>query len=50
MSLSLIRCAFHVWCQYYTNNRSNSFVDDGVLHLQPTLTSDLIGDAWCAIV
>jgi beta-glucanase (GH16 family) len=30
--------------QYYTNNRTNSFVKDGVLHLKPTLTSDLTGD------
>ena len=30
--------------QYYTNNRSNSFVRDGVLFLKPTLTSELIGD------
>jgi hypothetical protein len=29
--------------QLYTNNRSNSFVEDGVLYLQPTLTSDTIG-------
>ena len=27
------------------NNRSNSFVDDSVLYLQPTLTRDLIGEA-----
>nr|XP_039264189.1 beta-1,3-glucan-binding protein-like [Styela clava] len=26
--------------QYYTNNRSNSYVKDGVLYLKPTLTSD----------
>ena len=30
--------------QYYTNNRSNSFVRDGVLYLKPTLTAELIGD------
>lgn len=30
--------------QYYTNNRSNSFVRDGVLFLKPTLTSELVGD------
>lgn len=30
--------------EYYLNNRTNSFVDNGVLHLQPTLTSDLIGE------
>jgi len=29
--------------QYYTNNRSNSFVRDSILHLKPTLTSDTIG-------
>ena len=26
--------------QYYINNRTNSFVKDGVLHLKPTLTND----------
>lgn len=30
--------------EHYTNNRTNSFVKDGILHLQPTLTSDLIGE------
>jgi len=30
--------------EYYTNNRSNTFVSNGVLHIQPTLTADLIGD------
>lgn len=30
--------------QYYTNNRTNSFVRDGVLYLKPTLTSDFVGD------
>ncbi|CAM9236821.1 unnamed protein product [Choristocarpus tenellus] len=30
--------------EYSTNNRSNSWVEDGVLYLQPTLTSDTIGD------
>ena len=29
--------------EYYTNNRTNSFVKEGVLHLQPTLTEDAIG-------
>ncbi|KAI6654657.1 Beta-1,3-glucan-binding protein-like [Oopsacas minuta] len=29
--------------EYYTNNRSNSFVRDGVLYLKPTFTSDIIG-------
>lgn len=29
--------------EYYFNNRTNSFVEDGVLHLQPCLTSDLYG-------
>ena len=27
----------------YTNNRSNSYVEDGVLYLQPTLSSDTFG-------
>jgi len=30
--------------EYYTNNRTNSFVKDGVLHLQPTLTEDTLGE------
>ena len=30
--------------QLYTNNRSNSYVEDGVLYLQPTLTADTIGE------
>jgi beta-glucanase (GH16 family) len=29
--------------EYYTNNRTNSFVKDGVLHLQPTLSEDTFG-------
>jgi hypothetical protein len=31
--------------EWYVNNRSNSFVKDGKLHLKPTLTEDVIGDA-----
>jgi hypothetical protein len=31
--------------EYYFNNRTNSFVQDGFLHLQPSMTSDLIGEA-----
>ena len=31
--------------EYYSNNRSNSYVRDGVLHIQPTLTVDDIGEA-----
>jgi len=31
--------------EYYSNNRSNSFVDkDGILHLKLTLTNDTVGD------
>eukprot|EP00457_Paulinella_chromatophora_P008884 gb/GEZN01008933.1/.p1 GENE.gb/GEZN01008933.1/~~gb/GEZN01008933.1/.p1 ORF type:complete len:347 (-),score=20.10 gb/GEZN01008933.1/:290-1330(-) len=30
--------------QWYTNNRTNSFVRDGVLFLKPTMTADLIGE------
>jgi hypothetical protein len=30
--------------QHYTNNRSNSFVQEGVLYLRPTLTVDTIGE------
>ena len=29
--------------QWYVNNRSNSYVKDGVLYIRPTLTEDLIG-------
>ncbi|KAJ8019722.1 Beta-1,3-glucan-binding protein [Holothuria leucospilota] len=32
--------------QYYTNNRSNSFVRDNVLYIKPTLTSDKEGEAF----
>lgn len=31
--------------QYYTNNRTNSYVEDGVLHIQPTLLADQLGEA-----
>ena len=31
--------------QYYTNNRSNSYVKDGHLYLHPTLLADDIGEA-----
>ena len=30
--------------EWYVQNRSNSFVRDGVLYLKPTLTNDYIGD------
>ena len=30
--------------EWYTNNRTNSFVEDGVLYLQPTLTVDNLGE------
>ena len=30
--------------EYYTNNRTNSFVKDGILHLQPSFTEDTIGE------
>ena len=30
--------------EWYTNNRTNSFVQDGVLYLQPTLTVDNFGE------
>jgi len=30
--------------QYYRNSRKNSFVRDGALHIQPTLTSDEYGE------
>lgn len=28
----------------YANNRSNSFVEDGILYLKPTLTADFMGE------
>ena len=31
--------------QLYHNNRTNSFVRDGVLHIVPTLTADRIGES-----
>ncbi|KAI8093299.1 concanavalin A-like lectin/glucanase domain-containing protein [Halteromyces radiatus] len=30
--------------QWYTNNRSNSFVEDGILYIKPTLTTDFMGE------
>ena len=30
--------------EWYTNNRTNSFVEDGVLYLQPTLTLENLGE------
>jgi len=30
--------------QWYTNNRSNSFIENGVLFIKPTLTVDTIGE------
>ncbi|KAG1421000.1 hypothetical protein G6F58_003942 [Rhizopus delemar] len=30
--------------QYYTNNRSNSFVENGILYIKPTLTAEAIGE------
>ena len=32
--------------QYYTNNRSNSFVKNGVLHIKPTLTKDTFSEQF----
>ncbi|XP_055373030.1 beta-1,3-glucan-binding protein-like [Condylostylus longicornis] len=32
--------------QWYTNNRSNSFVKNGNLHIRPTLTSDIFGEEF----
>lgn len=32
--------------QWYTNNRTNSFVEDGNLNLRPTLTSDDFGEVF----
>eukprot|EP00823_Brevimastigomonas_motovehiculus_P009037 TRINITY_DN8709_c0_g1_i1.p1 TRINITY_DN8709_c0_g1~~TRINITY_DN8709_c0_g1_i1.p1 ORF type:complete len:358 (-),score=70.48 TRINITY_DN8709_c0_g1_i1:262-1335(-) len=30
--------------QHYVNNRSNSFVENGVLYMRPTLTADKVGE------
>jgi hypothetical protein len=30
--------------QWYTNNRTNSFIENGVLYLRPTLTADYMGE------
>ncbi|KAK3087910.1 hypothetical protein FSP39_012365 [Pinctada imbricata] len=32
--------------QYYTNNRSNSYVRDGVLYIKPTLTANTYGESF----
>lgn len=32
--------------QWYTNNRSNSFVDDGILYIRPTLTAHEYGEHY----
>lgn len=32
--------------QWYTNNRTNSFCEEGYLHIRPTLTSDLYGETF----
>ncbi|XP_060532734.1 beta-1,3-glucan-binding protein-like [Cylas formicarius] len=32
--------------EYYTNNRTNSFVDKGYLHLRPTFLADEVGEAF----
>lgn len=32
--------------QWYTNNRSNSFIEDGNLNLRPTLTADDFGEVF----
>jgi hypothetical protein len=34
--------------QIYNNNRSNSFVKDGKLHIKPTLTADQYGESFLA--
>eukprot|EP00731_Ephydatia_muelleri_P003313 Em0001g3313a len=34
----------HAEFEYYTNNRSTSYVSDGVLYIQPNLLGDQIGD------
>ena len=31
--------------QLYHNNRTNSYVEDGIFHIKPTLTADRIGEA-----
>lgn len=34
--------------QIYNNNRSNSFIKDGKLHIKPTLTADQYGEDFLA--
>lgn len=37
--------------QWYVNNRRNSYVSNGILHIRPTLTTDVIPDITnCHIV
>jgi hypothetical protein len=32
--------------QYYNNNRSNSFIEDGNLNIRPTLTAEDFGELF----
>jgi transcription initiation factor IIF auxiliary subunit len=32
--------------QWYTNNRTNSYVENGVLNIHPSLTSDELGESF----
>lgn len=32
--------------QWYVNDRANSFTSNGILHLKPTYTSDVFGEAF----
>jgi hypothetical protein len=42
--LSVFYSLQHHEFQWFTNNRSNSFVEDGNLNLRPTLTADDFGE------
>lgn len=47
MLINSVNYFFQNWeFQWYTNNRSNSYVENGILHLRPTFTSDEYGEGF----
>lgn len=36
----------HSEFQWYTNNRSNSYCEEGFLYIRPTITADLLGESY----
>lgn len=36
----------HTEFQWYTNNRTNTFCEEGFLNIRPSLTSDLVGESY----